>query len=52
MSPLLRVEHPSDHPTRERSDHANIDPRRPKHPKSTVHARAASKKAAAEPKSL
>jgi hypothetical protein len=36
MSHLLRAERSTDHPTRERSDHANVDPRRPKHPKVAV----------------
>lgn len=34
MTQLLRAERPADHPSREPSDHANVDPRRHvKHPK-------------------
>lgn len=34
MNQNLRAERPADHPSREPSDHANVDPRRQvKHPK-------------------
>jgi hypothetical protein len=34
MIQVLRAERPADHPSREPSDHANVDPRRQvKHPK-------------------
>jgi hypothetical protein len=34
MTHLLRADRPNDHPSKEPSDHANVDPRRAvKHPK-------------------
>ncbi|HJV62282.1 MAG TPA: hypothetical protein VJ743_15145 [Albitalea sp.] len=33
MPQLLRADRSIDHPTREASDHANVDRRRPSHPK-------------------
>jgi hypothetical protein len=37
MLKTLRADRPTDHPSRENTDHANLDPRRhPKHPKSAT----------------
>jgi hypothetical protein len=45
MTQLLRADRPSDHPSKEPSDHANVDPRRAvKHPKIAGSLRSAEKR--------